>query len=136
MKENTFKTQGSNANANISYSGMVQAQTMHTRSVAAPNGVTTATTAQTSQIVMAVMETRFQTIEHEQQALNNRLSNVENRTVTTDENIRVMMAHWKITPAPMKRKYIGNDEDRENKSIVGNANLPAIADQGQGAQCF
>jgi hypothetical protein len=136
MKENTFKTQGSNSNANISYSRMVQAQTMHTRSVAAPNGVTTATTAQTSQIVMAIMETRFQTIEHEQQALNNRLSNVENRTVTTDENIRAMIAHWKITPAPMKRKYIGNDEDRENKSIVGNANLPAIADQGQGAQCF
>jgi len=132
----TNPPQHDNTNPKISYSGMVQAQMTHTRSVAAPNGVTTTTTTQTSQTVTAVIETRFQNIEHEQQALHNRLSNVEIRTVTTDENIRAMMAHWKITPATMKRKFIGNGEDTENQSIAGNANLPSMADQGQGDTCF
>jgi len=122
---------------NLSYSGMVQAQTTHTRSVAAPNGVTTTTTTQTSQTVMGVIETRFQRIELEQKSLNHRLNNVENRTITTDENIRAMMSHWKITPVPTKRKFLDDKaEDSENNSNAGNAILPALADQGQGATCF
>jgi hypothetical protein len=119
--------------AGISYSGVVQAQTTHTRSVADPNGVTTTTTTQTSQTVMAVVETRFQNIEHEQQSIKNRLSSVEQRTMSTDENIRAMMAHWKITPAPIKRKFI---ENAENESITGNANLLVMTDQGQGDTCL
>jgi hypothetical protein len=108
----------------------------HTQSVAAPNGVTTTTTTQTSQTVTAVMETRFRNIEHEQQALSNRLYRVENRTVTTDENIRAMMAHWNINPASSKRKFIENGVNDENLSSAGNAHLSALADQGQGDQCF
>jgi hypothetical protein len=121
---------------NLSYSGVVRAQTTHTRSVSAPNGVTTTTTTQTSQTVMAVMETRFQSIKEEQQSLRHRLSNVETRTVTTDENIRAMMAHWKITPAPIKRKFIDDQEYDENSSAAGNAILLASSEQGQGANCF
>jgi len=121
---------------NLSYSGVVRAQRTHTRSVAATNGVTTATTTQTSQTVMAVMETRFQSIEEEQQSLKHRLSNVETRTVTTDENIRAMMARWKITPAPIKRKFIDDQEYDENSSAAGNAILLASSEQGQGANCF
>ena len=128
------KTINSTAAGNISYSGVVQAQTTHTRSVADPNGVTTTTTTQTSQTVMAVVETRFQTIEHEQKSIKNRLSSVEQRTMSTDENIRAMMAHWKITPAPIKRKFI--DENAENESITGNANLLVMPDQGQGDTCL
>jgi hypothetical protein len=108
---------------NLSYSGVVRAQTTHTRSVA-------------SQTVMAVMETRFQSIEEEQQSLKHRLSNVETRTVTTDENIRAMMARWKITPAPIKRKFIDDQEYDENSSAAGNAILLASSEQGQGANCF
>jgi spore germination protein GerM len=85
---------------------------------------------------MAVMETRFQSIEEEQQSLRHRLSNVETRTVTTDENIRAMMAHWKITPAPIKRKFIDDQEYDENSSAAGNAILLASSEQGQGANCF
>lgn len=133
--ENTQKQRQANA-ANISYSGIVQAHMTHTRSVAAPNGVTTTTTTQTSQTVTAVMETRFRNIEHEQQALSNRLYRVENRTVTTDENIRAMMAHWNINPASSKRKFIENGVNDENLSSAGNAHLSALADQGQGDQCF
>jgi hypothetical protein len=121
---------------NLSYSGVLQAQTTHTRSVAAPNGVTTTTTTQTSQTVMAVMETRLQSIEEEQQSLKHRLSHVENWTVTTDENIRAMMAHWKITLAPIKRKFIDDQAYDENDSAVGNANLLASTEQGQRANCF
>jgi hypothetical protein len=128
------KTINSTTAGNISYSGVVQAQTTHTRSVADPNGVTTTTTTQTSQTVMAVVETRFQTIEHEQKSIKNRLSSVEQRTMSTDENIRAMMAHWKITPAPIKRKFI--DENAENESITGNANLLVMPDQGQGDTCL
>jgi len=130
----SLKTNNSTTAGNISYSGVVQAQTTHTRSVADPNGVTTTTTTQTSQTVMAVVETRFQTIEHEQQSIKNRLSSVEQRTMSTDENIRAMMAHWKITPAPTKRKFI--DENAENESITGNANLLVMTDQGQGDTCL
>jgi len=83
---------------------------------------------------MAVVETRFQNIEHEQQSIKNRLSSVEQRTMSTDENIRAMMAHWKITPAPIKRKFI--DENAENESITGNANLLVMPDQGQGDTCL
>jgi hypothetical protein len=85
--DSSSKTINSTTAGNISYSGVVQAQTTHTRSVADPNGVTTTTTTQTSQTVMAVVETRFQTIEHEQQSIKNRLSSVEQRTMSTDENI-------------------------------------------------
>jgi len=45
-----------------------------------------------------------------------------------------MMAHWKITPAPIKRKFI--DENAENESITGNANLLVMTDQGQGDTCL
>jgi len=72
----------------------------------------------------------------EQKALNHRLNNVEHLTTTTDENIRAMMAHWKITPATIKRKYIENFEVDENESAAGNANLPTTSEQGQGAKCF
>ncbi len=126
------KATSSTPSGNISYSGVLQAQTTHTRSVANPNGVTTTTTTQTSQTVMAVVETRFQNIEHEQQSIKNRLSSVEQRTMSTDENIRAMMAHWKITPAPIKRKII--DENAENESITGNANLLVMTDRGQGTR--
>lgn len=53
---------------NVTYSGAVQAQTTRTRSVEVqPNGTRTTTTTQMSQTsVMAVMETRFQSIEKEQ----------------------------------------------------------------------
>jgi len=85
---------------------------------------------------MAVMETRFQSIEEEQKSLKHRLSHVENRTVTTDENVRAMMAHWKITPAPIKRKFIDDHENDENSGDAGNANLLVPSEQGQGANCF
>jgi hypothetical protein len=47
-----------------------------------------------------------------------------------------MMAHWKITPATIKRKYIENFEVDEDDSAAGNANLPTTSEQGQGAKCF
>ena len=120
----------------LSYSGVLQAQTTHTRSVADPSGVTTTTTTQASQTVMAVMETRFLNIEIEQQSMKQRLSHVENRTVTTDENIRAMMAPWKITPANIKRKFIDDNEDEENESYVENANVLTGTEQGQEATRF
>jgi hypothetical protein len=83
---------------------------------------------------MAVVETRFQNIEHEQQSIKNRLSSVEQRAMSTDENIRAMMAHWKITPVPIKRKFI--EENAENESITGSANLLVMTDQGQGDTCL
>jgi hypothetical protein len=75
------------ATGNISYSNIVQAKTTHTCSVARPQGVTTTTTTETSQTVTAATETRFQTIENEQQSLKQHLSRAEQRTVSTDENI-------------------------------------------------
>jgi len=137
LTQSSFQTTKSAVTTgNLSYRGMVQAQTTHTCSVAKPNGITTTTTTQTSQTVMAIIETRFQTIEEEQKALNHRLNNVEHRTTSTDENIRAMMDHWKITPATIKRKYIENFEVNENNSAAGNANLPTASEQGQGAKCF
>jgi hypothetical protein len=136
MKEGSVKSTHSAGSGSISYSGVLQAQTTRTRSVAAPNGITTTTTTQTSKTVMAVMETRFQNIEEEQKSLKHRLSNVETRTMTTDDNIRIMMAHWKINPTPMKRKHIEGAEDEENDSAAGNAILPVTTPQGQGAQYF
>jgi hypothetical protein len=136
MKDESVKSTSTHSTGNISYRGVLQAQTTQTRSVAAPNGVTTTTTTQTSKTVMAVMETRFQTIEEEQKSLKNRLSSVENRTMSTDENIRLMMAHWKINPTPMKRKHIEGTECEENDSAAGNAILPVTTPQGQGAQYF
>jgi hypothetical protein len=85
---------------------------------------------------MAVMETRFQSIEEEQKSLKHRLSHVENRTVTTDENVRAMMAHWKITPAPIKRKFIDDHKNDENSGDAGNANLLVPSEQGQGVIVF
>jgi hypothetical protein len=123
-------------NGNITYSGVVQAHTTHTRSVANPRGVTTTTTTQMSRTMTAIMETRFQTIEQEQQSLKTRLISVENRTITTDENIRAMMAHWQITPATIKRKFIEGNENDENDSAAGNAYLLATTKQGQGAKRF
>jgi len=84
---------------------------------------------------MAVMETRFLNIETEQ-SMKQRLSHVENCMVTTDENIRAMMAHWNITPANIKRKFIDDNEDEENDSSVGNANLLTGTEQGQEATHF
>jgi hypothetical protein len=80
---------------NINYSQAVQAYTTQIRSVNIQprGGMTMTTMTQTSQLVSAVMESRFQTIEQEQQDIKHRLHSVEHRTTTTDENIRLMMAH-------------------------------------------
>jgi hypothetical protein len=56
--------------------------------------------------------------------------------MSTDENIRLMMAHWKINPTPMKRKHIEGTEREENDSAAGNAILSVTTPQGQGAQYF
>jgi len=135
-QSSTPSTTATVATGNLSYNSMVQAQPTHNRSVADPNGVTTTTTTQTSQTVMAVMETRFQTIEEEQKSLKHRLSHVEHRTTTTDKNIRVMMAHLKITPATINRKHIEEYEVDENDSAAGNANLFASSEQGTGGSGF
>ncbi len=123
---------------NINYSQAVQAHTTQIRSVNIQprGGMTMTTMTQTSQLVSAVMESRFQTIEQEQQDIKHRLHSVEHRTTTTDENIRLMMAHWQITPASIKRKLPASFEDSTDGN-VGEASLPMLTDdQGQGTTHF
>jgi hypothetical protein len=96
----------------ITYSGIVQARTRTTQSVSVQDteGTTTTTTTQTSQTVTAMMEARFQGIETEMQnqkehqtSMDQRLSHLENRTVSINDNIAAMMAHWQITPSQKRR---------------------------------
>jgi len=118
---------------NVTYSGAVQAQTTRTRSVEVqPNGTRTTTTTQMSQTsVMAIMETRFHSIENEQQDMKERITGVEHRTIDMCDNIQTMMAHWKITPASYKRKLDENDH-----VVSAHAHRFDTTDQGQGDTHF
>jgi hypothetical protein len=119
----------------MTYSGAVQAQTTHTRSIAVqPDGTTTTTTTQQiSQTVMAVMENRFQTIENEQQHMKQRIAGVENKASSIYENIQAMMAHWHIKPVNYKRKP---EEDPEIEGGMEDAHRSNTPVQGQGDMCF
>ena len=95
----------------ITYSGILQARTSTTQqvSVQETEGTTTTTTTQT-QTVTATMEARFQVLETEirsqkehQCTMDQRLSQLENRTGSINDNIAAMMAHWQITPSQKRR---------------------------------
>jgi hypothetical protein len=96
----------------ITYSGLLQARTRTTQSISIQDteGTTTTTTTQTSQTVTALMEARFQGLETEmknqkehQQGMDQRLSHLENRTNSINDNIATMMEHWNITPSQKRR---------------------------------
>lgn len=96
----------------ITYSGIMQARTQTTQSVSIQDteGTTTTTTTQTSQMVTALMEARFQGLETEmktqkehQRGMDQRLSHLENRTTTINDNIAAMMEHWQINPSQKRR---------------------------------
>lgn len=116
-------TTPTNPPTQISYRGIVQAHHTQTQSVSIQDteGTTTTTTTQTSQTVTATMEARFQVIETEmrnqrshQLGMDNRLSLLEQRTTTIDDNISAMMAHWKINP--QKRKAPNDSLRHEHRS--------------------
>ena len=95
----------------ITYSGNLQARTSTTQqvSVQETEGTTTTTTTQT-QTVTATMEARFQVLETEMRSqrehqctMDQRLSQLENRTGSINDNIAAMMAHWQITPSQKRR---------------------------------
>ncbi len=96
----------------ITYREIPQAQTRTTQCVSVQDteGTTTTTTTRTSQTVTALMEARFQGLESEmrnqkEQQLNmdHRLSHLENKTSTINNNIAAMMAHWQINPTQKRR---------------------------------
>jgi hypothetical protein len=120
---------------NVTYSGAVQAHTTHTRSIAVqPDGTRTTTTVQMSQTVMAVMETRFQVLETEQQNMKQRITGVENKAANISENIQAMMAHWKITPVSNYKRKPADDPEEEGE--MEQAYRPVTLVQGQGDNCF
>jgi hypothetical protein len=120
-------------NTNLSYSGAVQAQTTHIKSVAVQqNGNTLTTTMQMSQTVMAVMETCFHTIEQEQHNMKQHIEGVENKASYISENIQAMMAHWSISPANYKRKLDTPPEERDMEHV----NHSKSTAQGPEDKCF
>jgi hypothetical protein len=86
-----------------------------------------------SQTVMAVMETRFQVLETEQQNMKQRITGVESKAANISENIQAMMAHWKITPVNYKRKPA---DDPEEEGEMEQAYCSVALVQGQGDKCF
>jgi hypothetical protein len=133
----------------ITYRGMVQAQhTQTTQSISIhdPEGTTTTTTTQTSQTVTATMEARFQYIETEmknqkeqQIGMDDRLVQLENRTMTIDDNIAAMMAHWRITPT--NKRKADNELNSAQHTQGGEAGMAHTAstqdmDLGDIDECF
>jgi hypothetical protein len=117
-------TIGNNPPSQITYSGILRARTQMTQSVSVQDteGTTTTTTTQTSQTVTAMMEARFQGLETEMQTqkehqmnMDQRLSHLENRTVSINDNIATMMEHWNIAPAQsQKRRAVAVMNTQEN----------------------
>ncbi len=123
MQQPTTQPRAQQLPTQITYNGMIQAQrTQLTQSVSVneTEGTTTTTTTQMSQTVVATMEARFEVIETEirnqkehQTGMDRRLLHLENRTMTIDDNISAMMAHWNINPQ-QKRKATTTLNDSEH----------------------
>jgi hypothetical protein len=98
-------------------------------------GITTTTTTQTSQTVTALMEARFQGLESEmknqkehQQGMDQRLSHLENRTTSINDNIAAMMEHWNITPSQKRRAIsVMHHQDTEQNMLAYDYGDGAVA---------